>query len=120
MPVYCASATASIALRAERFGYRVHGHDVVVRVCVEVGRIVDLVEYSRLVEDVVSRFDHRPLWEVLEIGDPLLEHLAAEALRGVVQRLGGDVDDAWCEVSVPEGTIIVSARDYDLLAGDGK
>ena len=107
MPVYCSASVASVALRAWRFGYGIHGHDVRLTVCVRSRALLDLSRLHRLVAEAVARYTHKPLWETLCPGDPLIEHLAARVLSEVADSLE-DVADAWVEAEVPEGRIIVS------------
>ncbi len=114
MPVYCSEAVASVALRAGRFGYTVHGHDVKLRVCVRSLGLLDLSRLYSLVSEVASKYSHRPLWETLCSGDPLIEHLAAKVLSEVTGSLG-DVVEGWIEAEVPEGRIIVSLEETESL-----
>jgi len=126
MPVYCASAVASVALKAERFGYRLHGHDVELTVCIDLTKPyveLDLTALSRAVADEVAKFSHAPLWERLCIEDPLIEHLAAAVLSKVIERLQKeagiyiDMSRARVEARVPEGKIIVSGAEAERIAG---
>ena len=109
VPVYCSWGTVSVALRAGRFGYGLHGHDVRIQVCLRTRGVVDLSLLHRLVSGAASRYTHRPLWETLCPGDPLIEHLAARILVEVSSTVdGSEVVEAWAEAEVPEGRIIVS------------
>jgi 6-pyruvoyl-tetrahydropterin synthase len=85
--VYCAQATISIALKIESMGYHLHGHDANVEVCVcaDKPRAVDLVELRRALSRAASKYDHRPLWEALGLGEAVLEDLV-EALERDLER----------------------------------
>jgi len=117
MPVYCSTAVASVALKAERFGYRLHGHDVELTVCVESPEPLDLVRVRDAVAGEAARFSHAPLWEMLCAEDPLVEDLAAAVLLGVARRLGVAPERVWVEARVPEGKIIVSGSEAVSVAG---
>lgn len=116
MPVYCSWGTASVALRAGRFGYEVHGHDVRLRVCLRTRGVTNLSLLHRLVSDAAARYSHKPLWETLCPGDPLIEHLAARVLLDVHSSIGAhEVVEAWVVAEVPEGRIIVSLEEAPKL-----
>jgi len=106
VPVYCASRTVSVALRAERFGHRLHGHDVEVTVCVNSRRIINLDDILDALDAVLERVDHTPLWDHVP-GDPILEDLACIALRGVSEILGVDMGRMSVELRIPRAKIIV-------------
>jgi len=75
--VYCAQTTISIALRIESMGYHLHGHDAVIEVCACASkpRAIDLVYLKKILADVASRYDHKPLWESLGLEEAVLEDL---------------------------------------------
>ena len=110
MPKYCARSTASIALTARRFGYRLHGHDIVIKLCIDTNEVINLTEFSGLVKQVVSRYD-RILLEDIIGDDAIIEDLLARILSEMKNSLatrGVAFNDLWCEASIPDGDIIVS------------
>jgi len=106
VPVYCASRTVSVALRAERFGHKLHGHDVEVVVCLNSRRIVNLDDLVDALDSVLERIDHAPLWDHIP-GDPILEDLACLTLEGVSRVLGADKGRISVELRIPRAKIIV-------------
>ena len=106
MPLYCASSAASIALRAERFGHTIHGHDVEVTLCINSTSILNLDRLSSVIGDIVSTYDHRPLWDVIP-GDPLLEHMACRILEEASSLLGVEKSRMSIEVRILGAKIIV-------------
>ena len=87
---YCVEGIVSIALRIKEWGYPVHGHDVRVEACFSSEKPVDVTMLSKILGEVLSVFDHRPLWEVLpRVGDrdpvieDLLSHLCQELPRAL-------------------------------------
>lgn len=115
MPRYCSSTTVSIALRAGRFDGRLHGHDVVLRVCIDSGGVVDVRLLRRVLETVASRYDHVFIDEALG-GDALIEDLAARVLIEVLEeagRLKVGVGDASVKAIIPDGEIILSKREAE-------
>lgn len=100
---YCVSDWVSIALKASRLGYSLHGHDVKVTLCIESDRIVDVEEVARSLRSVLDRLDYRPLWESLGREDPLVEDLLVE-IAGEAVKAGVRVSSV--SAALPRGRII--------------
>ncbi len=71
---YCVSRWISIALRASRLGYNMHGHDIEVELCIVSDEVVDVEWVARVLEGALEDLDYKPLHEALP-GDPLIEDL---------------------------------------------
>jgi len=118
VPVYCASGFASIALRAERFGYGLHGHDAEVVACVNLPRVINLDDVRDALDAVLEQVDHKPLWEVIP-GDPVLEDLACHVASRIANILRVDITRVSVEVRIPRGKIIVFGGEEYCREGSG-
>ena len=70
---YCVEKTASVAMKIAKWGYGVHGHDLIIIACWNTLKVYDIEELDRLLARIVDTIDHRALWEV--IGGELIEDL---------------------------------------------
>ncbi len=107
MPVYCSDTVLSIALTASKLGYKnVHGHDVHVRLCIKVNRIIDIEMIYAIIRRIGEKYDHRVLDDILGEG-ALIEDLLKAIIHDAIKELGVEFDSLWAEARVPHGTIIV-------------
>lgn len=81
---YCVEKTASLAMKITKWGYGVHGHDLVIIVCWDARQVYDIEKLDRILTRVVETIDHRALWEVVE--GELIEDL----LKYICDRLSKD------------------------------
>ncbi|MEB3780089.1 MAG: hypothetical protein GSR85_07660 [Desulfurococcales archaeon] len=90
--VYCAEDVVSVAMKIERMGYGLHGHDVNVKLCVCASKkgILDLETLKAILRDVTGSITHRPLWEVTGKDDSLIEDLLIYVRDRVSERLNRD------------------------------
>lgn len=113
MPVYCVSTIISIALRAEKFDGRLHGHDVGLKACIEVVKVVDIVMLKDALRRVTSKYDHTYLEEVLGEGS-LVEDLISRVLSEFLDEIGSvgiKATKAWIKAIIPDGEIVVSKEE---------
>ncbi|MCE4612858.1 MAG: 6-carboxytetrahydropterin synthase [Desulfurococcales archaeon] len=84
--IYCARGIISTALKIESMGYHIHGHDINLEACVcsTKPRALDLVSLRKSLEEVLSKYDHKPLWETLGLEDAVMEDLV-EAVRNELE-----------------------------------
>ncbi len=100
---YCVEDWVSIALKASQLGYRLHGHDVRVTLCIESDRIVDVEEVASRLKSMLDRLDYRPLWESLGGEDPLIEDLLV-TIAGEAVKAGFRISSV--SATLPRGRII--------------
>ncbi|MCE4620654.1 MAG: 6-carboxytetrahydropterin synthase [Desulfurococcales archaeon] len=107
---YCTSAVASIAMTAGKLGgTELHGHDVTVRVCVDIDRVIDIELLREITGEAVRAYDHTNLDESIGHG-ALIEDLLAEIRGRVIASLksrGIEARVVTVEGSIPSGTIIL-------------
>ena len=91
--VYCARGVISAALRIQSMGYHLHGHDINVEACIcsERPKAIDLSTLKKYLEGILSKFDHKPLWEALGLEEAVMEDLVEAVGRelGDLLRLKG-------------------------------
>lgn len=83
---YCSSTWVSVALKASRMGYSLHGHDIEVEACVSSEEVIDVEQLARLLEETLSSVDYRPLWDSTGKSDPLIEDLLLLVHRSLEDR----------------------------------
>ncbi len=79
---YCVEKTASVAMKIARWGYGVHGHDLIIVACWNAEKVYDIEKLDKLLAEIVEAIDHRALWDVID--GELIEDL----LKYICSRLG--------------------------------
>ncbi len=107
---YCVEGVISVALSAGKIGYQgIHGHDVNIRVCIETHLIIDLEALYENLNNVLKKYDHKNLDEVLGRGAIIedLLHAILDEMRKKLNEKQFLYNKVWGEARVPHGIIIV-------------
>ncbi len=86
---YCVSSTISIAMHIPSWGYDIHGHDIRVEACVLSSRRVDIELLRDILNNILEKYDHKPLWKTVgenALVEDLLEKISLNLNDIIISR----------------------------------